>query len=52
MPVPGRAAHLRDEIGRQMRHAFNLDAPWWKAAVYARAMDFVMRATRALHNQR
>jgi hypothetical protein len=49
--VPGRAPHLRDEIGRQMRLAFNLDAPWWRAAVYARAMDFAMRAARALQHQ-
>jgi hypothetical protein len=43
----GRGAHLRDEIGLQMRQAFNLDAPWWRAAVHARAIDFAMRATRA-----
>jgi len=46
--VPGRATHSRDEIGRQMRQAFNLDAPWWKAAADAQAVDFAMRATRAL----
>jgi hypothetical protein len=49
--VPARATHLRPEIERQMRQAFNLDVPWWRAAVYARAMDFAMRATRALQNQ-
>jgi len=45
--APGRGTHLRDEIGLQMRQAFNLDAQWWRAAVYARAIDFAMRATRA-----
>jgi predicted deacylase len=45
--APGRGAHLRDEIGLQMRQAFNLDAPWWRAAVYARSIEFAMRATRA-----
>jgi Protein of unknown function (DUF2817) len=49
--VPARATHLRPEIERQMRQAFNLDVPWWRAAVYARAMDFAMRATRALQNE-
>jgi hypothetical protein len=33
-----------------MREAFYLDMPWWRAAVYARATEFVMRATRVLHN--
>jgi hypothetical protein len=46
--APGRAAYLRDEIALKMRQAFNLDAPWWRAAVYARAIDFAMRAARAL----
>jgi len=49
--VPARATHLRPEIERQMRQAFNLDVPWWRAAVYARAMDFAMRATRAVQSQ-
>jgi len=45
--IPGRAAHMRADIERQMRQAFYLDFPWWKAAVYARATDFAMRAARA-----
>jgi hypothetical protein len=49
--VPGRGTHLRDAIGQQVRQAFNLDASWWRAAVYARATDFAMRATRALQDQ-
>jgi predicted deacylase len=48
--VPDRVTHLRDGIKRQIRDAFYFDAAWWKAAVYARAVDFAMRATRALHN--
>ena len=47
--VQGRDTHLRDGIKRQIREAFYLDTPWWKAAVYARAMDFAMRAARAFH---
>ena len=40
----------RWNCAKQMREAFYLDVPWWRAAVYARATEFVMRATRALHN--
>jgi hypothetical protein len=45
--VPNRATHLRDQIRHQMREAFNLDVPWWRAAVYSRAIDFAIRAGRA-----
>jgi Protein of unknown function (DUF2817) len=48
--VRGRITHLRDGIKRQIRDAFYFDVLWWKAAVYARAVDFAMRATRALND--
>lgn len=46
--MPARQTHLRDGIMGKIRQVFYLELPWWKAAVYARAIDFVMRATRAL----
>jgi hypothetical protein len=46
--VPNRVTGLRDAIKRQIRDAFYVDAPWWKAAVYVRSADFALRATRAL----
>jgi hypothetical protein len=39
---------LRTSIKRQMRDSFYVDTPAWKAAVYGRAADFVMRASRGL----
>jgi hypothetical protein len=48
--IRNRATNLRIGIEQQIREAFYWDVPWWKAAVYARATDFAMRATRALHN--
>jgi Protein of unknown function (DUF2817) len=48
--VPNRVTGLRDAIKRQIRDAFYVDAPWWKAAVYVRSADFALRATRALGN--
>jgi hypothetical protein len=48
--IPERVTHLRNQIKRQIRDAFYLDAPWWKVAVYGRAIDFIMRGTRALQN--
>jgi hypothetical protein len=46
--VPNRDTPLRDKIMRQVRDAFYLDVPWWKAAVYGRSVDFAIRATQAL----
>jgi hypothetical protein len=47
---PDRETHLRDLIKRQIRDAFYVDVPWWKAGVYGRATDFIIRAARALQN--
>jgi Protein of unknown function (DUF2817) len=46
--VPNRDTPLRDKIMCKIRDAFYLDVPWWKAAVYGRAVDFAIRATQAL----
>ena len=35
-------------IQAQMQQAFYVDTPAWKAAVYGRAADFVLRAGRGL----
>lgn len=43
-----RVTPLRSSIAQQMRDAFYLDVPWWKAAVYGRSVDFTMRASHAL----
>ncbi len=45
---PNRVIPLRGSIARQVRDAFYLDVPWWKAAVYGRSVDFAIRATQAL----
>ena len=45
--VPNRTTPLRNSIKQQIRDAFYIDAPWWKAAVYGRFADFVLRASRA-----
>jgi hypothetical protein len=46
--VPNRDTPLRSSIAQQMRDAFYLDVPWWKAAVYGRSIDFAIRASQAL----
>ena len=46
--VCNRDTPLRDKIMCQIRDAFYLDVPWWKAAVYGRSVDFAIRATQAL----
>ncbi|HEY7427221.1 MAG TPA: M14 family metallopeptidase [Gemmataceae bacterium] len=46
--VPDRQTSLREQVKRDIRDAFYVDTPAWKAAVYGRAADFVMRAGRAL----
>ena len=33
---------------KQIRDAFYVDEPWWKAAVYGRSVDMFLRAARAL----
>jgi hypothetical protein len=39
---------LREEIKLQIRNAFYVDKPAWKTAVYGRAVEFVVRASRGL----
>ena len=39
---------LRDQIKKNLRDAFYVDAPHWQAAVYGRVADFVVRAARVL----
>jgi hypothetical protein len=46
--IPDRQTPLREPIKRQIRDAFYVDTPEWKAAVYGRAADFVWRASRGL----
>jgi hypothetical protein len=45
---PRRQTPLRGQIERQMRDAFYVDTPAWKAFVYGRAADLVCRASRGL----
>jgi hypothetical protein len=46
--VPDRQTPLREKITSAIRDAFYVDTTWWKAAVYARAADFALRAGRGL----
>lgn len=46
--ITNRQTPLRDQIKRQIRDAFYPDSPAWKAAVYGRAADFILRASRGL----
>jgi Protein of unknown function (DUF2817) len=41
-------SNLKQEIKTKLRDAFYVDSPQWKAAVYGRAVDFVIRASREL----
>ena len=43
-----RQSPLRPQISNNLRDAFFVDAPHWKAAVYGRMADFVVRASRVL----
>jgi hypothetical protein len=43
-----RLSPLRAQIAKDLRDAFYVDAPHWKAAVYGRMADFVIRASRVL----
>lgn len=46
--VAGLQPPLRNEIKQQIRHAFYVDRPFWKTAVYGRTADMVLRAARGL----
>jgi hypothetical protein len=46
--VEGRGTPLREGIKQQIRDAFYIDQPAWKAAVYGRMADIVLRAARGL----
>ena len=46
--VPDRPTPHRESIRRQVREAFLIDSPAWKASVYGRSADVVLRACRAL----
>ncbi len=46
--VSDRQTPHREGIKRQIQDAFFIDTPAWKAAVYGRAVDFVLRASRGL----
>ncbi len=39
---------LRPQIKKNLRDAFYVDAPHWRAAVYGRTADFAIRASRVL----
>jgi hypothetical protein len=43
-----RPTEMREEIKAEIRDAFYVDRPDWKAAVYGRAADFAFRASRGL----
>jgi hypothetical protein len=43
-----RQSPLRPGITNDLREAFFIEAPHWKAAVYGRTADFVIRASRVL----
>ena len=46
--VKDRDTPLRATISRQVRDAFYVDTPAWKAATYGRAADMIVRAGRGL----
>jgi len=46
--VEGRQTPLREAIKKQIRDAFYVDKPVWRAAVYGRTADIVLRAGRGL----
>jgi hypothetical protein len=46
--VEGRETPLREAIKKQIRDAFYVDKPAWRAAVYGRMADIVLRAGRGL----
>jgi hypothetical protein len=46
--IADRQTTLRERIKRDIRDAFYVDNPAWKTAVYGRAADFFLRASRGL----
>jgi hypothetical protein len=46
--VANQKSPLASSIKQQIRAAFYVDTPYWKAAVYGRFADFVLRASRGL----
>ena len=48
---PDRPTPHREAIRRQLRDAFQIDSSAWKAAVYGRSADVVLRACRGLAGQ-
>jgi len=46
--APNVESSLRQQIKKNLRDAFYVDAPHWQAAVYGRTADFVIRAARVL----
>jgi hypothetical protein len=46
--VPDRPTPHREAIRRQLRDAFLVDSPAWRAAIYGRCADVVLRACRGL----
>ncbi len=49
--VPDRQSPLAPSIKDQIRAAFYVETSYWKAAVYGRFADFVLRAGRGLASQ-
>jgi hypothetical protein len=46
--VPDRPTPHREAIRRQVKGAFLIDSPAWRAAIYGRCADVVLRACRGL----
>ena len=46
--TPDRRTPLRESIQRQIRDAFYVQSSPWQTAVYGRAADFVLRASRQM----
>jgi hypothetical protein len=46
--IENRRTALGPQISRQLRDAFYIDTPAWKAATYGRAADLIVRAGRCL----
>jgi hypothetical protein len=46
--VPDRPTPHREAIRQQVREAFLIDSPAWRAAIYGRCADVVLRACRGL----
>ncbi len=46
--MPDRPTPHREAIRRQVRGAFLIDSPTWRAAIYGRCADVLLRACRGL----